>query len=258
MNRLLLLLLAVPALSLAASPFDGTWVAELKSAKLPEKPLVVVVDKGVYECKTCVPTLYLKANGSDQAVVGNPNYDTAAVRIINDRRLDTTYKLGGKIVSQNNIAVSADGKTATVMNDSRYGAKPVTSTVTYTRVAAGPAGSHAYSGSWRMSAYEEVSKNGMSVSFHSTADGLQMNDNNGMTYDAKFDGKDYPVAGDPTHTTVALKRIDERTVEETDKIAGKVEGVARMTVASDGQTMTSAYSDKRRGANSQITLRKQK
>ena len=258
MKRLLLLLLTLPTLSVAATAFDGTWVADLKSAKLPEKPDVIVLNKGVFECKTCVPALYLKANGSDQAVTGNPNYDSAAVRIVNDHRLDTTYKLAGKIVSQNNIAVSADGKTATIMSESHYGAKPVTATITLTRVAGGPAGAHAYSGSWKMSAYEEVSKNGLSLTLRGSADGLQLNDNNGMTYDAKFDGKDYPIAGDPTHTTVSLKRVDDRTIEETDKVAGKIEGVYRMTVAADGQSIATVYSDKRRGTTSQMTLRKQK
>jgi hypothetical protein len=258
MKQLLLLLLVLPVLSLAASPFDGTWIAELSSAKLPEKPDVIVLNKGIYECKTCMPALYIKANGTDQSVVGNPGYDSVAVRMVNDHRLDTTYKLGGKIVSQSNIAVAADGKTATVMSESRYGAKPVTATVKLTRVAAGAAGAHAYSGSWRMTAYEEVSKNGLSLTLRGTADGLQLNDNNGMSYDAKFDGKEYAIAGDPTHTMVTLKRIDERTIEETDKVAGKVEGVYRMTVAADGQSLTGNCNDKRRGTTSQMTLRKQK
>jgi hypothetical protein len=241
-----------------ASPFDGTWVAELSSAKLPDKPDVIVLNKGIYECKSCVPALYIKANGTDQAVIGNPNYDSIAVRMVNALRLDTTYKLGGKIVSQSNIAVAADGKTATVMSESRYGAKPVTATVKLTRVAAGAAGAHAYSGSWRTTAYEEVSKNGLSLTLRGTADGLQLNDNNGMSYDAKFDGKDYALAGDPTHTLVTLKRVDAHTIEETDKVGGKVEGVYRMTVAADGQSMTTTYSDKRRGTSLQMTLRRQK
>jgi hypothetical protein len=254
----LLLLLALPVMSFAASPFDGTWVADLKSVKLPQKPEVISLNKGLYECKSCVPALYLKANGTDQAVAGNPNYDSVAVRVVNDHRLDISYKLAGKLVSMSNIAVSADGKTTTVLIDSRYGAKPVSSTFTLTRVAASVAGAHAYSGSWRTTSVEDVSKNGLSLTLRATADGLQLNDNNGMSYDAKFDGKDYPLTGDPTHTMIALKRVDERTIEETDKVAGKVEGINRMSVAADGQSITSAFNDKRRATTSQVTLRKQK
>ena len=57
---------------------------------------------------------------------------------------------------------------------------------------------------------------------------------------------------------MSLKRVDDRTIEETDKVAGKIEGVYRMTVAADGQSIATVYSDKRRGTTSQMTLRKQK
>jgi hypothetical protein len=49
-----------------------------------------------------------------------------------------------------------------------------------------------------------------------TADGLKMSDPNGNSYDAKFDGKDDPIQGDPGHTMVSLKRIGNDTIEETD------------------------------------------
>jgi hypothetical protein len=57
-------------------------------------------------------------------------------------------------------------------------------------------------------------------------------------YTAKFDGKDYPIKGDPDLDTVALKLIDQYTYERIGKRAGKV--VQRMTVvvAKDGKTLT--------------------
>jgi hypothetical protein len=54
---------------------------------------------------------------------------------------------------------------------------------------------------------------------------------NGVSYSAKFDGKDYPYKGDPGITTVSLKRIDDRHVQESDKENGKTVVVADMTVA---------------------------
>jgi hypothetical protein len=53
----------------------------------------------------------------------------------------------------------------------------------------------------------------------------------GESYDAKFDGKDYPVEGDPGHTMVSLKRISASPIEEVDKRDGKVVAINRMTVA---------------------------
>jgi hypothetical protein len=258
MKQFLLLLLVLPVMAMAASPFDGTWKAELNTAKLPDKPSVILLKKGIYECKSCVPALYISANGSDQAVTGNPYYDSIAVRIVNDHRLDTTYKMAGKIVSQSNISVAADGKTATILNESRYGAKPVTGTTRLTRVAAGPDGAHAYSGSWRTTAYEDVSQNGLLMTLRLSADSLQLNDTNGMSYDARFDGKEYPIVGDPAHTTVMLKRVDARTIEETDKIAGKLESVSRMIIAADGKSLETVYDDKRRGTSTRYTWNRQK
>lgn len=44
---------------------------------------------------------------------------------------------------------------------------------------------------------------------------------NGHSRDAKFDGKNYPVAGDSGKTTASLKKIDSVRVEETDHRQGK-------------------------------------
>ena len=77
------------------------------------------------------------------------------------------------------------------------------------------------------------------------------------SYDAKFDGKDYPIQGDPGHTTVSLKRIGDDTIEETDKRDGKIVGVYRMTVSSDGKSIHAEYTDKERGTSTTFTMEKQ-
>ena len=41
-----------------------------------------------------------------------------------------------------------------------------------------------------------------------------------VQYDAKFDGKDYPVTGLPYAETVSVKRIDTNTIQSTLKKAG--------------------------------------
>jgi hypothetical protein len=57
-------------------------------------------------------------------------------------------------------------------------------------------------------------------------------------YTANFDGKDYPVTGNPNWDTVSLKRIDAYTVEFTRKKAGKVVGTGTNVVSKDGKTRT--------------------
>lgn len=54
----------------------------------------------------------------------------------------------------------------------------------------------------------------------------------------KFDGKDYPVTGDPASDTRSLKKIDDRTLELTVKKDGKVTTTGRIVVATDGKSRT--------------------
>jgi hypothetical protein len=52
----------------------------------------------------------------------------------------------------------------------------------------------------------------------------------------KFDGKDYPVTGDPTSDTRSYKKIDDRIMEATAKKDGKVVLTARIAISADGKT----------------------
>jgi len=67
-----------------------------------------------------------------------------------------------------------------------------------------------------------------------TADGK----NTSFEYTARYDGNDYPVTGNPSADTIALKRINDRTVEATLKKNGKVVTRARRVISADGKTMT--------------------
>jgi len=54
----------------------------------------------------------------------------------------------------------------------------------------------------------------------------------------KFDGKDYPLTGDPTADTRSYKKIDDRTTELTNKKAGKVTATARIVISPDDKSRT--------------------
>jgi hypothetical protein len=54
----------------------------------------------------------------------------------------------------------------------------------------------------------------------------------------KFDGKDYPVTGDPTSDTRSYEQINDRTIELTVKKAGKITIAGRIRVSADGKTRT--------------------
>ncbi len=52
-----------------------------------------------------------------------------------------------------------------------------------------------------------------------------------------FDGKDYPLTGEAS-TTRAYKKIDDRTMELTNKKDGKVTSTGRIVVGADGKSRT--------------------
>ena len=61
----------------------------------------------------------------------------------------------------------------------------------------------------------------------------------------KFDGKDYPVTGDPTQDMRSYKKINAHTLQLTVKKDGKVTNSGRIIVAPDGKsrTVTTTRSD---------------
>ena len=54
----------------------------------------------------------------------------------------------------------------------------------------------------------------------------------------KFDGKDYPVTGDPNTDARSYKKINDRTMELTNKKDGKVTTSGRIVVSADGKSRT--------------------
>jgi hypothetical protein len=54
----------------------------------------------------------------------------------------------------------------------------------------------------------------------------------------KFDGKDYPVTGDPTSDTRSLKKINDHTLTFAIKKGDKVTTTGRIVLSADGKTRT--------------------
>jgi hypothetical protein len=250
--------LLMPAVASAQVSIDGTWKIDEASAEFPEKPDKYLLKDGRYTCSTCVPTIDVKADGTDQPVTGSKYLDTVAVTIVDDHTVRYTEKKDGKVVLESTSTVGAD---TTMLTDEFTSfppdGKPVKGKILSQQVEKGPTGSHALSGSWRATKAAEFSDSGLTLTYRSTADGLSMSAPTGESYDAKFDGKDYPVKGDRGGSVVSLKRIDERTIEETIKRDNKVTAVSRMTLSSDGQTLNFVIDDKERGGTTTFAAKKQ-
>ena len=54
----------------------------------------------------------------------------------------------------------------------------------------------------------------------------------------KFDGKDYPVTGDPNYDTRSYTRVGKHTLSMSLKKAGKVVATGKIAVSADGKTRT--------------------
>jgi hypothetical protein len=260
MRKVFLVMLLLPVLAWAAqSPFDGTWKIDLSKIQFPEKPDTWVLQNGSYQCSTCVPKINVKADGTDQPTPGTKYTDTLAVKVLDDKTVEMTSKKGGKVTETEKNTVSVDGKTITseFTEYPETSKQPVTGKIMLTRTAAGPAGSHAFSGSWRTQKADAVSDNGLTLTFKSTADGLTTSSPTGEGYDAKFDGKEYPIKGDVAGSTVTLTKVNDHSIDETIKRDGKIVAVNHMTVSADGKMITTKSEDKEHGTTTTWTATKQ-
>jgi hypothetical protein len=231
-----LALLLQPSIAGAQASFDGTWKTRIESYKMSGKPDVFEIRQGIYLCSSCVPEVKVKADGSDQAVSGHDYYDAVAVRVVSPTSFEVVNKSAGREISSITYTVSDGGAALAARFTDRTGSEPYSGSFRERRVGPAPAGAHAASGSWMLDSVADLGDVARIVSYASSKDGLKMNWN-GMSYDARFDGADYPIAGDPGHTVVTLKRLGSDTIEEIDKRDGKVTDIIRSTLSGDGKTL---------------------
>jgi hypothetical protein len=58
------------------------------------------------------------------------------------------------------------------------------------------------------------------------------------TWTGKFDGKDYPITGDPAYDVRSYAKVNDRTLRVTQKKGGKVVTTGRIVVSADGKSRT--------------------
>ena len=254
-----LMVLLMPLKMPAQSAFEGTWKLDMNKVEFPKKPDVYLLQNGMFECKTCVPPIKIKADGQDQTITGHPYFDTMAVKVISDHEVEETDKKNGKTVATSKMAVSPDGNTMTVefSDSSNTNAAPVTGKGEATRVAKGPAGSNAISGSWRAAKFESLSDNAITWTYKVSGDELTMTTPTGQTYTAKLNGTEAPYKGDPGNSGVSVTMRGKDTLEETDKRGDKVISVSKMTLEPGGKTAKIVVEDKLHGTTSEFVAVKQ-
>lgn len=105
-------------------------------------------------------------------------------------------------------------------------------------------------GTWKLNAAKSQFTPGpapkaTSIKYEAAGDGLKVivetesdKGKGHWEYTASFDGKDYPVTGNPESDAVSLKRIDKATSQATLKKGGKAITTNTRVVSADGKTLT--------------------
>jgi uncharacterized protein (DUF2147 family) len=238
-----------------ADPIDGTWKTDLGTVKVDSKPDQLLLKAGQFSCATCTPPLTVAADGAFHPV-DRPFADHISVKVDDDHNVTRTSQKGGKTTGTAKYSVSADGNTLTIDFNNMAGSKAVTGNITETRVAPAPAGAHAISGSWKQNKINNVSAEGLTVTFKVDGDTLHMSAPTGQSYDAKIGGPDVPIKGDISGTTASVKKLADNSYQETDKRGGKVIDVITMTIGADGK-MTGKDENKQDGSTTTWVASKQ-
>jgi hypothetical protein len=248
--------LCVATVSHAQSAFDGTWHADLAQTKFSPKPFVSYISQGWYHCVSCSPGYDVAADGQDHPVSGHA-YDTISVTIVDPRTITVVGKKGGTVIFESTRTVSADGKTLTVKatDHPMSGGAPTTYDTVARRSGAAPSGVHATSGNWVI-VKQSGSGTELVTTYKMDGDQLTMTAGSGESYAAKLDGSDYPVKNAYGWDTVSLKKINDHTIEETDKRGGTVTDVS--TITANGKTISVVDNDKLTNRTSTYVMTKQK
>jgi len=237
-----------PVVASGQTSFDGTWKIDVATLPYSKRPLVWLVQNGIYECKSCMPPIRVSADGHDEKVSGQ-SYDTISITIVDSRTIRLVQKKHGQIDSDEKFTVSADGRTAT----DEFGNWKFS----MHRTADAPPGSHLMSGTWQTFKIESTSDRELLMTFQLRGDVFSMSRPTGESYRAVLDGSEAPYVGAPRFNGVAIKRIDANTIEESDKFNGTVLAVSRLTVAADGESMNISVHDLEAGTTGLFTATKQ-
>jgi len=255
----LLAIVLLPVMAAAQSPFDGTWKQDLSKSKMHQKPLVYLLQNGMYHCESCPPAFTIKADGQDQKISGMAWMDMMNVKVVDDHTIELVSKKDGRVTNTQKRTVSADGNSLTeeATDTTVAGVAPVTSKSTWRRVAKGPTGSHLFSGSWDATDLGTSSENGLLFTIKVAGDTMNWSSASGQSYTANLDGTRAPFVGDPATDTISVKRLSATSVESTGYSKGKVIYKDKSTISSDGKTMTTDWENKLSDATGQTVSQKQ-
>ena len=237
------------ARSAADDPFVGKWKLNQSKSKITgERRKIEALGGNKYTISFGDISDTLVADGTDQPVHFGRT-ESIAQAAPNTWKLVT--KQDGRTLYASTWTLSQDGKTMSVDGTAT---RPDGSTFNYQSTFKRIAGTSGFAGTWESTSLKIGSPDEWVIQPYE-GDGLSFvlpaeND----TLSMKFDGEDYPENGPnvPPGSASSGHRVDERTLEVTDKVKGKVIDTTRFRVSPDGKTITLTVHEK--GQSKPLTI----
>jgi hypothetical protein len=158
---------------------------------------------------------------------------------IDKNTIELTTKRDGVVTSTGQMTFSPDGTTRTLTStskDSEGSGKEFVSTVTAKRIGGPTDRENPLIGRWQT---DPTTAKGSfpPLIIEAKADGIRVQ-SSPSGYEAKFDGKEYPLRSNFGDDRIVVSRIDERTVQETRRAGDNVRSTSTLSVSADGKTLT--------------------
>jgi hypothetical protein len=223
--------LAIAALGTAGDPFVGKWKLDVARSVIVDRMVVEAAGPNRYAFRfEGAPAETVVADGTDQP--GLPG-TTLAVKAADSRTLKVVRKQAGRVVVSAAWKVSEDGKT---LRDAFTAVQPDGSSSTTAYVYRRTSGGSGFVGAWESTTQpvglvfrlQVQPYGGKGLSFVKP----------GSVKSVTFDGKDHAVTGAARGQTASGRRRGARTMEITDKIAGKPLDTQALALSGDGKTLT--------------------
>jgi hypothetical protein len=226
---LLLISLATRVSAAASDPFVGEWKLDpSKSSKIMDQMRVDRVGGDKYVFDFGGGREAIAADGTDQAG-GSGTILSATVQAPDSLKI--VRKKDGRALLSANWKLSKDGKML-IDDYTEFAPDGSLSTVRY--VYERTAGTSGFAGTWTNTTGSMIPAFVMKVQPYEE-DGLSFIVR-GVAKNVKFDGRDHPNAS-ATGAACSARRVNDRTLERTDKLDGKVTDTRKMTVSVDGRTL---------------------
>ncbi len=252
------LMLAACTPAVSGPTIDGTYKADVASAKLSTKPDVFTIAGGQYDCTSCTPPFKIPADGNPHPVAGRDYWDAMAVKIVDANALEMTRYRKGVVVGTNKAELSVDGDMLTYTSTSSDNAegKLITNSTKSKRTGPAPAGAHAASGSWvGVTDGAQLADEAITATIGMKDGTVTQRFPTGEHYEAKLGGPQVPLVGDKAGTMIAVV-AEGKGFKETDFVAGKPVGEYVYTPVDD-TTITLKAKNLRAGTTDEFTLKKQ-